>query len=145
MRWTMTPRFTALLLVALLSAACSEDDPCPPAEACDIRDSSCHDRALRIAACKRGADPESVAVEVEVIDAEVYIDQAVREASEGGNSSHPTEQAFKRALVMFEMADEVADEATDTRAHLEQVGAFYVGSEKRITVLDRGDPLDDNG
>jgi hypothetical protein len=141
----MTSRSTLLCLALLSATACSEEPECPPIEACDIRDSGCHDRALRIAACMRDADPESVAVAVEVIDADVYIDEAVRQASEGGDTTTPRERAFKRALVMLDMADEVASAATDTRAHLEQVGAFYRSSTKQITVLDRGDPLDDNG
>ncbi len=135
----MLLRACSLLVLLCFAAACG-GDACPRAKTCDIRQTFCQRRAIKIAACLRGDDP-GVDVDVAVIDAESFIEQAVAQQAEADvEPISEEEKRFRAALALYGLSSEAPTGETDLRRQLEQVAAFY--SDGQVVVLDRGTPLD---
>lgn len=129
----------AALAAAALGVACTNE--CPTLEACDIRRPTCQQLAAAVAACHRGGTTPSPVVEV--VDAQTFIDEQVRAATEVPET--PDERAFRTGLTLFSLAPWDYDPGRHERTYWDTVGAFYSSVTRRVTVLDRGSPMDSPG
>lgn len=133
-------RLAPLAPLALLglSPACSEP-ACPALEACDIREQDCQRRTRRVLACLRGS--EGPAPEIVVVDAEAFIEGELRDVE---STPEPAEaRDLRRGLSLFGLMADTAAPAAVTREYWSNVAAFFSGDEGRVTILDRGEPLDE--
>lgn len=136
-------RLRTLAVLAAL-AGCADDEPCPRAQPCDIRESSCQERATQVAACLRGKEAPSLSVSVDVVDADAYIAAAAEHERERPREKREL-TAFRKGLSLLGLSSTPADVGSDLRARYDRAGAFYDPKERRITVLNRGYALDDEG
>lgn len=132
--WHGLARCGSMLLVLL----CGCDAGCPRLQSCDIRERSCQREIAEVAACLRGG--EVVTPAVEVVDADAFIEGELAAAAA---AEPPTVQqrAMERALSLLELAPESSDPAAVTRESWDGVAAFYAPDTGGVTVLDRGDDL----
>lgn len=139
----MPPLFRVGSLTLTLMLGCSEDPrDCAGARACDILEADCQERARELVSCLRSApDEQLVVVPIDVLSAEEIVAKAVKLAEDEGEPDDD-ELAFRRALALLALSSAPQDVASEVRASWRDVSAFYDPSEKRITILDRGMPLD---
>ena len=117
---------------------CSSPLPCG-LDSCDVRDAHCQQMASAAAACLRQVSPATVPVTV-MSQAE-YIQQQ----TSGEPPTPDQENAFRiwnDALALFGLAPPHQSLADAARVSGSWVGAFYDQSDKSITILDDGQPLD---
>lgn len=129
----------ALLAFVVSAAACSSE--CPTLEECDIRSTSCQRHTADVAACLRGrgtADPPVI-----VVDAEAFVQSQVDDAT----NNPPTQDSIDlgRGLALFGLAPPETDPSATIREYWTNVAAFFSGQTGKVTVLDRGAPLDGAG
>lgn len=117
--------------------ACS--DACPTLATCDIRQSSCHEAVAEVVACLRDRPP--VTPRVRVVDADRFVDDAVDDLEEDPYSED-TLDFYRGAALLSLMPKEIEPEAL-VRTRWGDVAAFYDPESRRVTVLDRGRPVDD--
>jgi hypothetical protein len=128
----------ALLVgLALALSACSEAK-CESLESCDIRDRSCQDHVAKVVACLR--DSRAVTPRTDVIDADEFIEDQVRDANE--EPLDDDTRAHFRSLHLFGLMPYPAEAGDLARAEWENVAAFFDSDTGRVTVLDRGQKAD---
>jgi len=142
-----------LLSLALLAACGSEDErprlngpvplpECPEAsyEPCDIRKAACQAGLAELAACLRESSaPPEVAIE---LMSETEYASVVRAGY--ADVPEPTNKHFDTALSRFGLAPRGGvPRADDIFAFVAKLGGVYRGHEKRIVIIDHGEPADD--
>ena len=124
-------------LFASLSA-CSSGE-CPTLEACDIRDGGCQRHTAKVLGCLRGSG--STVPEITVVSAEAFIAEQVAEAE--ANPEPPEDRNLRQGLSLFGLMDQDAGPAGVEREYWTNVAAFFSDTDQRVTILDRGEPLDE--
>ena len=139
----MSPLSRVVSLTFVLLWSCTDDPPdCPGARTCDILEADCQERARELVSCLRSASEDPpVIVPIIVRTAEEIVASAVERAEREGDPDQD-ELAFRRALALLGLSSVPQDVASDVRASWRDVSAIYEATEKRITILDRGMPLD---
>lgn len=132
-------RFATLLTVACTATtavACSGE--CPTVQECDIRDAECQRRTAEVTACLRGGS--APAPPIEVVDANVFIDSEVQ----GAVSQPPSEDVrdLRRGIALFNLLPKRDDPGSTVRDYWDDVAAFFSSKTGKVTILDRGAPLD---
>lgn len=140
----MTGFCTRILLVLVAMTGCAnptyDEPPDEPKRVCDIRELPCQQRALELAAKLRGTK-ERPKVTVSVVDAVAFIAEA--EARGRMRAPSPDERLLRRGLALLGASTVPADRADEARSHYEGTRAFYRHGERSVTILDRGEPIDD--
>lgn len=131
-----------LALIALGAAAC--DGPrCKPIERCDIRQPSCHDRALRLAACLRDrGERADLDIAVEVLDLDSYRKQAERELREAEQDDERRE-SMRRGLALIGLGERGWSVQRAVKERSEWLAGYYETSPRQIVVIDRGGAMDE--
>jgi len=133
-----SPKFERVVapLLPLYAVACSGD--CPTLRECDIRDSSCQQQTAEVAACLRGGT--AVLAPVVVVDAQAFVESQVADAQNNPESADARD--LRRGLALLSLASWNADQSTVIRDYWNDVAAFYSSKTGKVTVLDRGRPVD---
>lgn len=135
--WISNDLFACLLCVAAVALhGC--DDGCPTLESCDIRETSCQRDVARVTACLR--DSDAVTPEIEVVDAEAFIQDQVDHTE----PETEDERDLRRSLALLGLAP-AEHEEEQVRTYWNTLGAFYSRTTRKVTILDRGAPLDGAG
>lgn len=127
-------RVLAVIFATATSAGCELECALPD---CDIREATCQHQVADTIACVRGGDPG--AVELRVVDASTYIDEAATGA--GSADDAPCTRRWYRALALLDLTSPDLDPAAATQSRLSRVAAFYSRDDDAVTVLDRHEPL----
>jgi hypothetical protein len=133
----MGRRHLLCVLAALSGAACAPDAPCG-LHLCDVRDADCQRMAAEAAACLRGVDP--IATPVAVVSRADFVSQAAT------SLTADQEESFRRwnaGLAALGLAPIDNTPAANGAASAGQIGGVYSATDKQITVVDDGYPLDD--
>lgn len=132
----------ALVTAVLCGAACllGCNVECDAPSDCDIREAGCQRRVVDALQCLRGGAP--VDVPVRVVAADRYEQEQL--AMIDPNDADET-RLFYRGLAVFELVSPGLDLGAATSVSLSNVAAFYDSDERAVTILDRGQPLDEVG
>jgi hypothetical protein len=111
---------------------------CDAPSDCDIRDASCQRQVARALLCLRGG--EAIDVPVHVVAADRYEREqlAMVEPSDADET-----RLFYRGLALLDLGSPQLDLAAATHLSLNNIAAFYDPDERAVTILDRGQPLDE--
>lgn len=131
--------------IGLVVGATACTDVCPEIAVCDIRRPDCQTSVLEAMACKRGdelADLPSVVV----LSEQGYLDRIEAEVDPDElAAAEAAYESWTRGLASYDLAppdygidDALADEVG-------AVAAAYFPLQREIVILDRGEPLDDEG
>lgn len=136
---TLSRGVYGLTLVAFFAMVVACDKPrCEPMDSCDIRHQKCQRAAVRLAKCLR-RDESALDVDVVTLDYKKYRDDTQRVVT--GRTARETD--FLSGLSLFGLSSSDLEQQVQSRAGW--VGAFYSRVDKRVTVLDHGQAMDDAG
>lgn len=132
---------SAWLACAVL-VGCAEEpergpNPCN-AKTCDVLDEECQEDIMVVVQCFRGEG--EVMPEVRVISEDEYID--IVRGEEPTEEMEAGYERFSRAMALFKLAPEQADEDATIEEYASRIAAAYVTDEKSVLLIDRGEPLD---
>lgn len=106
---------------------------------CDVREPDCQQRLASLAACIRGSEPLAELA----IDVMTEVEYAEKLRQDSADTPEPTVDHFERALGMLQLAPEAGTtRAEDIANRVENVLGVYYNDEKRIIVIDHGEPAD---
>jgi hypothetical protein len=131
-------RFTFALALAWVAAACAPAE-CDTVQACDIRKASCQRETLAVLSCLRGGS--GALPDDEVVEAASFIAEQVDDAE-----SEPLpedEAALYAGLALFRLMSPDFEPGAVEREYWDQVAAFFSSETERVTILDRGEALDE--
>jgi hypothetical protein len=131
---------TFAALVPLAIAGCGGEGSCGTRR-CDIRQPSCQRALADATGCLLGEAPVDVPITVERF--EDFARRSLAEARAATPEAKEILRAFLGGLALFGLGPKDVNLDASAEASIAWVGAFYEGG--RITVLDRGVPLDSAG
>jgi hypothetical protein len=130
-------RSLALALMLSTLAACASTGDCDRLESCDIRERPCQERVAKIVACLRGSS--AVTPRVDVVDADDFIEGRVESADDQPLSDDLRDHY--RALHLLRLMPADVKPGQLAADEWDSVAAFFDSETHRVTVLDRGVPL----
>jgi hypothetical protein len=131
-------RFATVIAGACTAAVLACSGGCPTVRECDIRDAECQRRTADVAACLRGG--ASPAPPIEVVDAKAFIESEVQEAVSQPASDDLRD--LRRGMALFNLVPVRDDLSSTVRDYWNDVAAFFSSKTGKVTILDRGAPLD---
>lgn len=111
---------------------------------CDTLASICQERLLKLAACMYGVE-KVPNVPIQVRTEEELIDELESAAAEGEPDDEDASLPYaEQALVQLGLAQPGDFTGEDSTANLvERISGVYIDAERGITIVDRGEPKDD--